>query len=351
METTAARGVDDQDEPRWDELVGWLLEPDDPAVRAATLQRLLGRAPDDVEVAEPRRAATAADPIAGILAAMHPDGWWVKPGPGYAPKYTGTVWELIFLDQLGADPTDERVQRACDYLLRWCPTSSGGLGVSGGRTDAPPPPSRVVHCLNGNLLRALIGFGRLDHPATRTAIDWAAAAVTGADGVRWYASGTPGPHFACGANDHQPCAWGATKELRALARVPPAVRTPAVTAAIVDGVALLLSRDPAVADYPMGYGNTRPNASWFKLGFPSGYVTDVLQVLAVLTELGHGDDARLDAAKNWLRDQRGPDGRWRNRYAYPGKTIVEIERQGAPSKWVTLRALTVLKPPRPPSSR
>jgi hypothetical protein len=241
------------------------------------------------------------------------------------------------------------VQRACDYVLRWCPTSSGGLGISGVGTEAPPPPSRVVHCLNGNLLRALIGFGRLDHPATQAAIDWAAAAITGADDVRWYASGTSGPHFACGANDRQPCAWGATKELRALARIPPAIRTPAVTAAILDGVALLLSRDLAVADYPMGYGNTRPNTSWFKLGFPSGYVTDVLQVLEVLTELGHGDDTRLDAAKNWLRDQRGPDGRWRNRYAYPGKTIVEIERQGAPSKWVTLRALTVLKPPRPPS--
>jgi hypothetical protein len=335
--------VGDQLGDRSDELVTWLLEPADPAVRAATLQRLLGRPPDDAEVVEARQAATATDPIAGILAAMHPDGWWVKPGPGYAPKYTGTVWELIFLDQLGADPADQRVQRACDYVLRWCPTSSGGLGFSGEGKEAPPPPSRVVHCLNGNLLRALIGFGRLDHPATQAAIDWAANAVTGADGVRWYASGTPAPHFACGANDRLPCAWGATKELRALARVPKARRTPTVTAAIEDGVALLLSRDPAVADYPMGYGNTKPNGSWFKLGFPSGYVTDVLQVLEVLTELGHGDDPRLDGAKGWLADQRGPDGRWRNRYAYPGKTIVEIEPQGAPSKWVTLRALTVLR--------
>jgi hypothetical protein len=129
-------------------------------------------------------------------------------------------------------------------VLRWGPTSSGGLGGSSAGTEAAPPPSRVVHRLNGNLLRAL---------------------------------------------------------------------------------------------------------SWFKLGFPSGYVTDVLQVLEVLTELGHGDDPRLDAAKTWLRGQRGADGRWRNRFAYSGKTIVEIERQGAPPTWVTLRALTVLKPTGPPS--
>jgi hypothetical protein len=76
-----------------------------------------------------------------------------------------------------------------------------------------------------------------------------------------------------------------------------------------------------------------------KLGFPSGYVTDVLQVL---TELGHGDDARLGRAHSWLRDQRTPDGRWLNRYADNGKTGVDVEPQGQPSKWVTLRALSVV---------
>ena len=107
-------------------------------------------------------------------------------------------------------------------------------------------------------------------------------------------------------------------------------------------MAFLLSRDPAVADYPMAYGNTKPSASWFKLGFPSGGVTDVLQVLEVLTELGQARDARLAHAVQWLLAQQDGQGRWRNRYAYNGKTTVDIERQGTPSAWVTLRACTVL---------
>jgi hypothetical protein len=75
--------------------------------------------------------------------------------------------------------------------------------------EAHPPPSAVIHCLNGNLLRALIGFGRLDDERIQAAIYWAARAITG-DGVsRWYASGTSGPGFAWAANDRQPCAWGA----------------------------------------------------------------------------------------------------------------------------------------------
>jgi hypothetical protein len=320
----------------------WLLDPSTPAVRAATLQRLLGREPDDPEVAAARRAAMTVDPIAGILAAQDEAGWWVKPGPGYGPKYTGTVWNLVFLDQLGADPSDERIQRACGYVLRWCPTSSGGFGCSGSAVERNPPPSSVIHCLNGNLLRALIDLGHLDDERVQAAIGWAAAAVTG-DGVdRWYRSGTCGPGFACAANESLPCAWGAVKELRGLARVPVERRSPAVVRAIEAGTALLFARDPAVADYPMGYGNTEPNRSWFKLGFPSGYVTDVLQVVEVLHELGYAGDPRLDAAIAFVAAMQDDEARWRNRYAYNRKTSVDIEVQGRPSKWVTLRACDVL---------
>ncbi len=113
--------------------------------------------------------------------------------------------------------------------------------------------------------------------------------------------------------------------------------------AIEAGGEFLLSRDPADADYPMGYGNARPSSSWFKLGFPSGYVADVLQILEVLAELGVAGDPRLQRAVAWVAAQQDARGRWANRYAYARKTTVPIEAQGAPSKWVTLRACTVLK--------
>jgi hypothetical protein len=93
----------------------------------------------------------------------------------------------------------------------------------------------------------------------------------------------------------------------------------------------------------MGWGNTKPNGSWFKLGFPSGYVTDVLQNLEVLCELGRGRDPRLANALDLVVSMQRPDGRWLNRYAYNGKTWGDVERQGASSKWVTLRACAVLR--------
>lgn len=144
------------------------------------------------------------------------------------------------------------------------------------------------------------------------------------------------------ANEQRPCAWGAIKELLGLARVPDRQRSRLVRAAINKGVEFLLSRDPAVADYPMLSTDRQPSSSWFKLGFPSGYVADVLQNLEALAELGHARDPRLANALQWVESQQR-DGIWLNHYAYNHKTAVDIERQGKPSKWVTLRACTVLK--------
>jgi hypothetical protein len=323
--------------------VAWLIEPSEPAVRHLALQALLDRAADDPEVVASATSAMAAEPIASILAAQQPDGYWEKPGPGYATKYRGTIWQLTFLDQLGADPADERVQRACEYVLAHSQASNGGFGASGVAGAAAPPPSGVIHCLNGNLLRALIGFGRLDDPRVGRAIEWQARAITGEGVDRWYATAACGPGFACAANERLPCAWGAIKAMGALARIPEDRRPPLVRRAIDQGIDFLLSRDPADADYPAGWGNSRPNGSWFKLGFPSGYVSDVLQNLEVLAELGCARNPCLERATAWLVAKQDETGRWTNEYAYNGKTWIDFERQGRPSKWVTLRACRFLR--------
>lgn len=319
--------------------VPWLLGTATPAVRSMTLRWLLDEPADSVRVRRARAAAMRVHPIASILDAQDPAGFWVKPGAGYSPKYTGTVWSLIFLDQLGADGGDARIRRACEYVLSHTVAPNGGFGALGG-AGRSPSSSGVLHCLNGNLLAALIGFGHLDDPRAQGAIAWQVGAVTGDGFDGYYRWGTSGPGFGCGINGTLPCAWGAIKALRALARIPPDRRSPAVRRAIAVGTRLLLSRDAAVADYPAA---SKVSANWFKLGFPSGYVADFLQTLEVLAELGHAGDRRLGNAVGLLVSRQDGRGRWRNGYAYNGRTWGDIERQGEPSKWVTLRACRVLK--------
>jgi hypothetical protein len=321
--------------------ITWLLEADIPPVRFFTLRDLLDRPPYDPERVAAQAAIMSYLPVQASLDAQYPEGYWVKPGSGYSPKYRATVWQVIFLEQMGADGRDPRVRQGCEYVLGHTQTESGGFGVSGSRTLRPPPPSRVLHCLNGNLVRALLGFGWWGDERLARAVQWHAQAITGEGEVRYYKSGTNGPGFACAVNAGQPCAWGAIKALRGLSRVPADQRSPLVNKAIQSGVEFLLSRDPAAADYPAGDG--RVSSSWFKLGFPSGYVADVLQNLEVLTELGYIGDQRLRPALEWLLSKQDAQGRWRNQYAYNGKLWADVERQGQPSKGVTLRALRVLK--------
>lgn len=61
----------------------WLLEKDDPGPRYLALRDLLRAPQDDPELKAAREAAHRAGPIAAVLDAMLPEGYWVEPGPGY----------------------------------------------------------------------------------------------------------------------------------------------------------------------------------------------------------------------------------------------------------------------------
>jgi hypothetical protein len=317
--------------------LSWLLEPDanNPGVRYFALHDLLDRPDTDPEVIEARQAVMATGPVPVILNAQAPEGYWVKPGGGYSPKYRGTVWQIMFLAELGAISTDERVRRGCEYLL------SRSLAVNNAFSAGQQPvPSLAVHCLNGNLLAALLRLGYMDDPQLQAALDWQAQATTGQEQIRYYKSGTSGPGFACAVNLGQPCGWGATKAMKGLLALPPKQRTPAIQQAIEVGAQFLLSRDLAVADYPY---TGRVSSSWFKFGFPLSYWSDVLETTAVLVELGYGDDPRLRNVLQFILSKQDREGRWRLENTLNGKMWSDIEQKGQPSKWITLRALRVLK--------
>jgi len=323
----------------------WLLESDttQPSVRYFTLRDILDIDENSVELKEAQRAIMSTGPVPVILDAQEKEGYWMKPGAGYSPKYRSTVWQIIFLAQLGADTTDRRVQAAGDYILSHAIAKHGGFTYNG-------TSSAFIHCLAGNLGAALIDLGFANDPRLMTALEWQARMITGAgiadsedkDILDRYYAYTPGPLFACGPNMGLPCGWGAVKAMLALGKVPPSSRTGNISTAIEQGTEFLLSRDPAIADYPFGRGD-KPSSSWFKLGYPIGYVADMLQNLEVLTLLGRINDPRLAHSLEFLQSKQDSLGRWKMEYSLNGKMWADIEKKGLPSKWITLRALRVLK--------
>jgi hypothetical protein len=210
-------------------------------------------------------------------------------------------------------------------------------------------PSGTIDCLQGNLCAALLDLGCEDERVDK-AFEWMARSVTGegvspmedkAATVRYY-SGKCGPSFACGGNNKLPCAWGAVKVMLAFSKLPGRKRTELINSAISAGVDFLFSKDPAKADYPCGYSN-KESGNWWKFGFPVFYVTDLLQNVEALVGLGYGNDPRLARALNIVREKQDRLGRWLLEYDYAGKTWVDFGTKKQPNKWVTLRALKVLK--------
>lgn len=325
-------------------VLDWLLEKDDPGVRYLALRDLLEYPPDDAELRAAREEAYRHGQIAAVLAQMADEGYWVEPGPGYAPKYRGTVWSMILLAQLGAHTSqDKRVERACAYLL-------DNALRAGGRFTMAKMSALTADCLQGNLCAALVDLG-CDDPQIDIAFDWMARSVTG-EGIapigdrsaqdRYYATGKCGTPFFCSYNNNQPCAWGAAKVMLALSKWSDAKRTPVITRAIQAGIDFLFSVDPATAAYPSGY-QAKPSSNWWKFGFPVFYVTDLLQIVEALVGLGCGRDPRLQNALNLIREKQDAEGRWALEYHYTDKTWVDFGARKQPNKWVTLRALRVLK--------
>src|SRR5574341_2381554 len=199
----------------------WLLETESPGVRYLALRDLLELPAVALELRAARKAAHKKGPIAAILSEMDRTGYWAEPGPGYNPKYRSTVWSVILLAQLGASVAqDERIGRACAYVLDYTLTAGGQFTTSGA-------PSGTADCLQGNLCCALLDLG-CDDPRLEAAMEWMARTVTG-DGLapasdrhadRRYYAGKCGPLFACGSNNGLPCAWGAVKVMLALGKWP-----------------------------------------------------------------------------------------------------------------------------------
>ena len=305
-------------------VLDWLLDPAQPSPRYLTLRELLGRPEADLEVAAAREAIAHVPPARPILDAQYPAGYWVKPDRGYSPHYKATVWQLLFLADLGA-PCTEAIALGCEHVL------SAALRRGQSLFSAHEHSTGIYPCLNGNLLRTFCHFGYGEHPV-----------VVGVAGAlaQWVAElGWACPRNSTRARDRgtwRPCVWGCVKVLRGLAAIPEGERASSIQGAIDEGVQFLLGQDltrdlrPALVDVP---------SRWLCFGFPLGESSDLLEALLALCEVGV--EPLPAEAMQAVLGKRDADGRWLLEHALRN-TWAGIGEEGHPNRWVTLRVYRVL---------
>ncbi len=317
----------------------WLLETDNPSVRYFALKDLLGKPETETEVVAAKKEIMHIGIVPKILGKQNKQGYWDAPDRFYTAKYKGTAWQLIILAALGADGSDERINRACEFILENSQDSeSSGFSVWHSARIGGGRHSGVIPCLTGNMVWSLIKLGFFADNRVERAINWITKYQRFDDGNVHLPKGWPYDKATSCFSKHS-CHMGVVKALKALAAIPANKRSDAVKNTIDMAVEYLLMHHIHKRSHDL---NRVSKLGWLKFGFPLMYQTDILEILGILTALSYKDE-RMQEAVDLVLSKQDIEGRWILENTFNGRFQTSIEQKGKPSKWITLNALCMLK--------
>jgi len=332
--------------------LGWLLEPENPAVAVLTRATLLGE-PDSPETTRLWARRNDYEPVKRILDAMREDGSWDTPGRDYQ-KYRGSLWQIIFLGELYASGDCHRVQRGAAYAFsRQLP--DGSWSATNMR------PAGCIPCLTANVGRGLarLGFERDERVVAglRYCVDLyrSTGVVDCRDGGDYQLNGychmltpklllylaeVPRDVWPDGARDLRDECVAKLRDKGIFHCLPQESRE------FNDAVWSMPSaerpgfRDRFLAEHRQLHYKDKPG--WLRFGFPLSYNSDTLEALLALAAVGETRRPEYEAAIGTILEAADPQMRWTMRNSLNDKMLADVETKGAPSRWLTLRALQAL---------
>ena len=317
----------------------WLLEEEDPSVRYFTLKDILDRPEDDREVQRAKRAIMRTGTVPEILRLQRESAYIETYPRFYTDKYKGLVWQLIVLAELGAT-ADQQIKDQCEYILHNAQeTRCGGFAMHASAKTGGGRASEDIPCLTGNMVWSLIHFGYLDDPRLQKGVGWITRTLRFDDGAEKAPQGPPYDRFEMCWGRHT-CHMGVVKALKALGAIPVERRTGEVNDTIGAAAEFLLAHHIHKRSHDL---NRVSKPGWLRFSFPLMYQTDVLEILDILTGLGI-EDSRMDEAVDIVLSKQDKMGRWKTENTKNSdRLLLPLGQKGEPSKWLTLRALRVLK--------
>ena len=316
----------------------WLLEESNPSVRYLTLVNILERRETSAEVKCAKADIMRAGVVPRILGRQS-EGSWNGPGRFYRDKYKGTAWQLLMLAEHEADGADRKIAAACEYILR-CSQDPESHGFSyeersdgtGGRHG------EVIPCLTGNMVWSLVKLGRLGDERVRKGIEWITRYQRFDDGAAGKPAGWPYDRYEMCWGTHS-CHLGVVKALKALSAIPKRRRNDDINRSISNACEYLLAHHIYKRSHDL---SKMSKPGWLRLQFPLMYQTDILEIADILVDLGIRDERMADALE-LIRSRQNDRGQWPLESTLNGRFWVSIERKGMPSRWITYRAVKVLK--------
>jgi hypothetical protein len=289
------------------EVIYWLLEPENPSVRYRALTELLDRPGDDPDVLEAGETITQLPLVNELFSRQHPDGHW---GEDAAKPYTaeGTLGVLSLLWVLRAPP-DERTSAGCDSMLRNLQNECGGFSL------IRKTRSGIFPCTTGEHLPMLVYFGFGGDERVRSAYQFLVEDILREGALN------------CSRYEHRECLWGAIASLNGLSALPPGARQDGSNRAVEKLASTLLDA---------AYDFESEHKRWLTFGVPRHW--DLLSALKVLALHGYARDVRFKRLFQLVLEKRDGEGRW---ICGSVSRTWPLEKRGQPSKWVTLDGMWV----------
>lgn len=322
-----------------------------------TLRYLLDKSYRSKQVREANKNINDYAPIKKILSKA-PFFW--RPGEFLYRKYEGGFWQLSFLADLYAHPEHPEIKRGIEFILE--------------RADEDGFYS--VHCLSGNLYRAMMQFGYSSDERVLKGVEYQCERIIRHNGAD------------CFVMDYSllpTCHMTLPKILLALSYMPENRLTAVMKRA--KNIMIKEMRDTRVYVYvpahneqykkkveefsesvPVsrrrslredilamkkdfqkspGLGKRLEKTEWFDFGYPNSYKSDLLDVMRSLAAVGARRHKEFNKALSLIKNkvQVDKDGRqyWIMENSLNDRMIAPVEEPGKPSKWITYHALHVLK--------
>lgn len=290
----------------------WLMDGD-PAIRWQVMRDILGERPNAVTAERSRvaregwgRALLARQDRHGSWGGPHDDGWMIS------------MDALALLREMGLDPASDEARRAMSRVkahLRWKTLE-----------NRPYFEGETEPCINGAILAFGSYFGeRCDRIVDRLLGEQLA------DGG-WNCDAPPSTRTSFnttirvleGLFEYER-AWGSSS---------------AVTAAREKAHEYLLERRL----FRRSSTGEIVRRAWTRFSFPTLWHYDVLRGLEYFALGGHARDERMKEAVGVVEARRHQNGRWPMNHLHTGRLDFPLETQtGRASRWITMRAMRVLK--------
>ena len=331
--------------------IAWLVAEENPAVAALVRRDLLGEAPSaGLDALWARRNEYA--PVAEVLGRMNADGSWAPPPRDYQ-KYWGSLWQIHFLGELYTSGNCHRVQRAGEYAFSR-QRGDGSWSING-RGDGSIP------CLTANVGRALARLGWASDERVRAALAYNVhvyrdLGIVGCRGVVGYnlngychmlapktllfLAEVPRDLWPDGAEDLRDACIAALRDRSVFRHFPAGVKEFQEQLMAVPPKERVAFRERYIEEHGLEYG---PKPGWLRFGYPLTYNSDALEALASLMAIGEPMREEYAEALGVVGEAADAQMRWTMKNSFNGKMLADVEVKGEPSKWLTLRALLVLK--------